>query len=362
MHHYPVSITALATLMWNLVSFAQLGPEAPNPGPAGITPQPDDLGAPTAQTLTAPTTADFEQQVVERVNQERDAQGLAPLKRNVLLDSSAGTHSDNMASRDFSAHCDLDLVTSAFDRITAAGYVWNSAAENIAAGYTTPDFVMNAWMSSSGHRNNILSGSYREIGIGHTHQPADFSNVRIDANDDCVADGIDGPFYHYWTQNFGRRNDVYPVVINREAAETDTQGIDLYVYGAGWAADMRFKNENGTWSLWESYSPNKSWELSSGNGVKQVEVELRNIDNTVRAASDTIALTLPCAVPDDQLDLPIQTIDYQQTFQACSLIAAASGFEINAPGDVTFHAPRIALGPGFKVQQGARFTVMSETP
>ncbi len=357
MHYYLVLITALAALMWNLVSFAQFGPDALNPLPGGITPQPDKLSAPTAQTPT-----DFEQQLVERVNQEREAQGLGPLKRNVLLDSSAGTHSDNMASRDFSAHCDLDLVTSPFDRMSAAGYVWNSAGENIAAGYATPDSVMIAWMGSSGHRNNILSGSYREIGVGHTHQPADFNNVRTDSNGDCVADGNAGAFYHYWTQNFGRRNDVYPVVINREAAETDTRGVDLYVYGAGWAADMRLKNENGTWSLWESYSSNKSWSLSVGSGVKQVEVELRNNDNTVRTASDTIALTLPCAVPDDQLDLPIQTIDYQQTFQACLLIAAASGLEINGPGDVTFHAPRIALGPGFKVQQGARFTVMSDTP
>ncbi len=362
MHHYPVSITALAILMWNLAGAAQLGPSASNPLPGGITPQPDEVRAPTAETLTAPTSADFEQQVVERVNQERDAQGLAPLKRNVLLDSSSNTHSDNMANRDFFAHCDLDLVTSPFDRITAAGYAWINAGENIAAGYTTSTAVMDGWMGSPGHRNNILSPKYREIGVGYTNATIDFSNVRIDENSDCVADGFGGPFYRYWTQNFGRRNDVYPVVINGEAAETDTRDVNLYVYGAGWATDMRLKNESGTWSSWEPYLSNKLWELSSGNGVKQVDVELRNISNMVLTASDTIALTMPCAVPDDELDLPLQTIDYQQTFQACSLIAAAYGFEINAPGDVTFQAPRIALGPGFKVQQGARFTVMSETP
>jgi uncharacterized protein YkwD len=328
-YHYPALITALATLMWTIVSFAQVG---------------------------------FEQQVVERVNQERDAQGLAPLKRNDLLDSSSSIHSDNMASRDFFAHCDPDLVTSSSDRITAAGYVWINAGENIAAGYTTPASVMNGWMGSPGHRNNILSTSYREIGVGYANPPTDFSNVRTDANDDCVADGVAGPFYHYWTQNFGRRNDVYPVVISREAAETDTRDVNLYVYGLGWAADMRFKNENGAWSPWEPYLSNKAWELSSGNGAKQVHVELRNNNNSVLTASDVITLTLPCAVPDDELDLPIQIIDYQQTFQACSLITAVSGFETNVPGDVTFHAPMIVLGPGFKVQLGARFTVMSEIP
>jgi hypothetical protein len=186
--------------------------------------------------------------------------------------------------------------------MTAAGYVWNSAGENIAAGYTTPDSVMTGWMNSPGHRNNILSASYREIGVGYTNPSADFSNVRTDSNGDCVADGNAGPFYHYWTQNFGRRYNVYPVVINREAAEIDTRSVGLYVYGAGWAAEMRFKNENGIWSSWEPYSSNKSWQLSSGNGVKQVHVELRNIDSTVLTASDMITLTLSDADNDGMPD------------------------------------------------------------
>ncbi len=362
MHHSPAIIITLAALAWNLVSVAQMGGETSKSLPGGVVLEPGDVGAPAAQPSTRSASADFEQQVVARVNQERETQGLAPLKRNALLDSSSSTHSDNMASRDFFAHCDLDLVTSPFDRMTAAGYAWNSAAENIAAGYSTPDSVMNGWMGSSGHRNNILSTSYREIGIDYTNPSADFANVRTDANGDCVADGSGGPYYHYWTQNFGRRNSVYPVVIDREAAETDTRDVSLYVYGVGWAVDMRFKNENGVWSSWEAYSIAKSWQLSSGNGAKQVQVELRDVSETVRTASDTITLSLPCASPDDELDLPMQTIDYQQDFQACSLLAAVSGFEINAPGDVSFRAPSVALGPDFKVEPGARFAVMNEAP
>ena len=65
-----------------------------------------------------------------------------------------------------------------------------------------------------------------------------------------------GPWFHYWTQNFGRRNIVYPVVINREACETSIQSVNLYVYGAGFAVDMRFRNESGAFSSWEAYDAN----------------------------------------------------------------------------------------------------------
>ena len=54
----------------------------------------------------------------------------------------------------------------------------NSAGENIAKGYATPQAVVNGWMNSSGHRANILNASYTHIGVGY------------------VAGG------NYWTQMF----------------------------------------------------------------------------------------------------------------------------------------------------------------
>jgi hypothetical protein len=42
--------------------------------------------------------------------------------------------------------------------------------------------------------------------------------AHCDLDSDRVADSFNnGPYFHYWTQNFGRRNNVYPMVINREA-------------------------------------------------------------------------------------------------------------------------------------------------
>jgi len=261
---------------------------------------------------TAVTAATFEEQVLELVNQERWANGqLPPLKGNTLLDAAAETHSSNMAARDFFAHCDLDTQTSPWDRMVAAGYTgWSSAAENIAAGYGTPSDVMNGWMNSSGHRANILSTSVREIGIGYVYQSADAGNIRYDSGN-CTADsGGHGPFFRYWTQDFGRINSVMPVVINREAYEATAQQVNLYMYGDGWAAAMRFRNETGDWSAWQPYQANSTWQLSAGSGSKTVYAEIKDGSGTVRSANDSIQLNLPgpsLALSANTLSFALQT-------------------------------------------------------
>src|SRR5919109_1185606 len=76
----------------------------------------------------------------------------------------------------------------AHDRDAVAGYTgWSAIGENIAAGYPTPEAVVAGWMSSPGHRANILSPNFTEIGIG-------------------LAQG--GKYGSYWTQDFGTRPSV----------------------------------------------------------------------------------------------------------------------------------------------------------
>lgn len=290
-HSLVVWLIGLTLLLVRVVRVTAVAPtQAP---PEQITtpgnPAPDSVFA-------APT---YVGQVVELVNQERWDNGqLPPLKAVDLLHNSSQTHSDNMANRDFFAHCDLDTKTRPGDRMTTAGYDWNYAGENIAAGYSTPADVMTDWMDSSGHRANILSTNYREIGVGYTYQSSDQDNIRGDLNGDCTADQFDkGPYYRYWVQNFGRRSAVYPVVINREAYEAAAPQVALYMYGDGWAVEMRFRNENGTWSAWQPYAANVNWTLSSGNGAKTVYAEIKDGSGTVRSASDTIMLNAAVVEP-----------------------------------------------------------------
>lgn len=260
------------------------------PPPIAVEPDALESGVATAKN-GGPTPED---EIMELVNQARWDNGqLPPLKRNNLLDSSSETHSSNMATRNFFAHCDLDTGSMPWDRMVAAGYDWNAAGENIAGGNSTPVATMAQWMGSTGHRDNILSTDFRELGIGYVNDSSDMSNVRAgDSHGNCpAASWGNGPYYHYWTQNFGARSSAYPVVINREAYSTASREVDLYLYGSGWATEMRIRNESGTWTDWETFSTDVSWQLSAGAGTKEVFVEIRQ-GATLRAASDTIISTV----------------------------------------------------------------------
>lgn len=230
--------------------------------------------------------------MVALVNAQRRLNGgLPPLKRESLLDSASRSHSAKMAMGGFLAHCDPGTKTAPGERLRAAGYNWSSAAENIAAGDSTAEAVVARWMSSPGHRRNILSPEFREIGVGHFTQSDDARGVRLDTDGDCIPDAATGgPYRHYWTQSFGRRNDIYPMVINREAPTTTSRSVNLYLYGTGTATQMRLRNERAAWTDWRPFSESVDWILSPGNGLKQVEVELRSGAIALGAATDRILL------------------------------------------------------------------------
>lgn len=132
--------------------------------------------------------ADFESEVIELVNIEREARKLHPLSYSQELTVAARRHSQDMGDQNYFDHTSLD-GREFYERITDVGYDYQTCGENIAAGYTTPAAVVEGWMNSDGHRANILDPDYCDIGVGY-----------------AAVDGSD--FYHYWTQDFGRRAGV----------------------------------------------------------------------------------------------------------------------------------------------------------
>jgi uncharacterized protein YkwD len=214
--------------------------------------------------------------LVRLTNAKRANQGLPPLKVASELTEAAQFHSNWMASRDcFEHNCpgEPDWV----QRIVNAGYLnYSHLGENIAAGYASAKDVVQAWMKSPGHRDNMLNSDYREAGGGYAYS-------------------ADSKYHRYWTMDFGVRNDgqgnlVYPVVINGEAWSTTSLDVQLYVYGQGWAQDMRFRSEGGTWSNWQQYSCDKTWTLSVGSGSPAVVYAQIRQGSTVLEASDEIQL------------------------------------------------------------------------
>jgi uncharacterized protein YkwD len=106
------------------------------------------------------------------LNAERARHNLRPLRLNRKLSRAARRHSRAMARRRFFSHNSLNGA-SFVDRIRGTGYLsgarsW-SIGENIAYGSgqrSSPRSIGSAWMNSAPHRANILSRSFREIGIG----------------------------------------------------------------------------------------------------------------------------------------------------------------------------------------------------
>ncbi|WTU55637.1 CAP domain-containing protein [Streptomyces sp. NBC_00056] len=136
--------------------------------------------SPSAPATTAPESGDAAR-VLTLVNNERSKAGCTPLTMNAKLTKAAQEHSKDMASHQNMSHTGSD-GSSPDDRITRAGYSWSSYGENVAYGYATPEKVMAAWMSSPGHKRNILDCSFKEIGIGlaqpNSYWTQDFGTAR----------------------------------------------------------------------------------------------------------------------------------------------------------------------------------------
>ncbi|MFG6117110.1 CAP domain-containing protein [Halobacillus sp. MO56] len=108
----------------------------------------------------------FEQQVVELTNQERQKQGLAPLKADAELSKVARDKSQDMASNGYFSH-NSPTYGSPFDMMKSYGIDYRTAGENIAKGQRSPQEVVNAWMNSEGHRKNIMNPNFTHIGVGY---------------------------------------------------------------------------------------------------------------------------------------------------------------------------------------------------
>ncbi|MEU6863165.1 CAP domain-containing protein [Streptomyces sp. NPDC046876] len=160
-------------------------PKAAAPKPAApkpAAPKPADP-KPAAPKPTARTSGDGhsaeEAAVLALVNQERAQAGCGPVRANPPLAALAAAFSKDMAVRGFFDHTDPDGNTP-WDRATKAGLA-GLGGENIARGQGDAEAVMKAWMSSPGHKANILNCEYRTLGVG-------------------MYSAAGGP---WWTQDFG---------------------------------------------------------------------------------------------------------------------------------------------------------------
>lgn len=158
------------------------------------------FGAETWLVLATPFTppdsldpAELDRRVLELINAARQ-QGrrcgrttlaaTTPLQRNNALESAAGSHAQDMAENNFLGHESSSGLMPG-DRATKVGYAWSTIGENVAAGQTTAEEVVDTWLASAGHCENLMSPRYTETGVAH-----------------AVSDSSDKGTY--WVQIFGK--------------------------------------------------------------------------------------------------------------------------------------------------------------
>lgn len=144
-------LLSLAALVASCATTAPPSSDRPAPPLSPVASEPNSVG----------------EEIVVRTNAERKTLGLATLARNAALMNAAQIQANQMAALSKMAH---ELPGAAYptldSRLDAAGYRMRATGENVAEGYPSAAAVVAGWMTSPGHRANIVSTHFTEMGAG----------------------------------------------------------------------------------------------------------------------------------------------------------------------------------------------------
>lgn len=134
-----------------------------------------------------------DQAMLKRINEARsqprqcgdeDFDAAEPLAWNCTLEDAARAHSTDMAELEFFSHTGPGGLEIG-ERVKNRGYNWLAVGENIAAGQSSVDDVVDGWLSSPGHCSNIMRAGFTEMGAARIEAPG-------------------SEYSPYWTQVFAR--------------------------------------------------------------------------------------------------------------------------------------------------------------
>jgi len=102
--------------------------------------------------------------ILNLLNQERTKRGIPKLVLDNDLNNAATQKTKDMVNRDYFEH--FAFGSTPWDFVKNSGYEYLYAGENLAMDFYTAEGMVNAWMNSPAHRDNILNPDFRDIGIG----------------------------------------------------------------------------------------------------------------------------------------------------------------------------------------------------
>lgn len=209
--------------------------------------------------------------LVERTNIVRAAQGLAPLKMQEQLTRAAVAHARDMAKNGYFAHATPNAPDGVenYEEYTRSQNYPGRSGQNLYHGEPKAEQVIDSWMNSPDHRENILETHYNEIGIG-------FARGRDYYDTYCV-------------QFFGINAESYPVIINNDAYSTSNPIVHLYLYGKEKMKQMRFSLNGTEFTPWEPFKSERDLVIGTKEGDYRITVELTD-GTRVFNSSDSILL------------------------------------------------------------------------
>ncbi len=111
--------------------------------------------------------ADIDRQILlAETNRNRTQNGLSILAENEKLNASALAKCNDMIARNYWSHYGPNGDEKPWEFITKAGYSYNKSGENLAYGQENAPDVINGWMNSPKHRDNMLKPEFTEVGYG----------------------------------------------------------------------------------------------------------------------------------------------------------------------------------------------------
>ncbi len=230
-------------------------------------------------------------ELLELVNGVRLGEGLDPYRHSRLLSDAAQRHADDLAANGFADPNDVHLGsdgTKEEARIEEAGYAaWTqngrlAVGENVWAGQGVPENVLASLLEDPLGRDNLLSDTYREIGIGYAK---------------------DGDGRSYYVLDFGARPNVLPIFINDGGSSTENPEVAVRLTNErvhpegrgtafmGEAIEIRISNEPAFEGLaWQPWAPLVPWVVPDSVGQHTVYVEFRDAAGRTTAAAESIFL------------------------------------------------------------------------
>ena len=199
------------------------------PSPTGtpenptVTPQPTKAPEPTQTPTATPTVTptatpkptepagnekaeEYAKEVIRLTNIERKKEGLSELKYHAKMQQAAMVRAKELVQRYDGTHQRPDGRASETAMYEAG--VGNPGRENIGKGRTSPQGIVNAWMSSGGHKNTILQRDYTHIGVGYY----------------CDSEGMG-----YWVQEFSSDPDVKcTLTVDGNGGTFPGKGVEKY--------------------------------------------------------------------------------------------------------------------------------------